>query len=147
MNMFQRMFEEHREGMLYVVFGAFTVLVSLLTFKLFVQMGVNTFWGNIFSWICAVLFAFVVNKWFVFSSKSTEKKVVFRELTSFFGARIFTGIIAILLFPILCQTALGGEFLGTWDFLAKIVTSGVEIVLNWMFSKYAIFTNKSKQSA
>ena len=143
MNMFQKMFDEHREGVLYIVFGAFTVLVSLLSFKLFVYMEINTFWGNILSWICAVLFAFIVNKWFVFSSKSTEKTVLAREFTSFIGARIFTGLIAIALFPLLCQTALGGEFMGTWDFLAKIVTSMVEIVLNYLFSKYAVFVKRN----
>jgi len=145
MGTIQRMFDEHREGSLYLIFGIFTVLVSLLSFRIFVYAGVSPFISNILSWICAVFFAFVVNKWFVFSSKSTEKKVMFRELTSFFGARILTGVIAIVLFQVLCEVGLSGEFMGTQDFLPKIITSGVEIVLNWIFSKYAVFIQKTKQ--
>ena len=136
-------YEDHREGTLYLIFGAFTVLISLLTFKLFVEAGINSSVSNILSWACSVLFAFVVNKWFVFSCKSLEPKIVARELSSFFGARIFTGVIAFIMFPLLIQVGLGGMFMGTEDFLPKIITAAVEIVLNWIFSKYAIFTNKT----
>ena len=147
MSVIQKTFDEHREGILYLLFGAFTVLVSLLSFKLFVYVGVSPFFSNILSWCCAVFFAFVVNKWFVFSSKSTEKKVLFRESVSFLGARIFTLAVSIVMFQGLCEIGLSGEFMGTQDFLPKIITSGVEIVLNWMLSKYAVFIKKSKQTA
>ena len=139
----RRMYGDHKEGILYLIFGGFTLLISLLTFKVFVEMGINSSISNILSWICSVLFAFIVNKWFVFSCKSLEPRIVARELSSFFGARIFTGIIAFVMFPILIQLGFGGMFMGTEDFLPKIITSGVEIVLNWIFSKYAIFTHKT----
>ena len=143
MESIRRMYEDHKEAILYIVFGGFTVLISLLTFKLFVEFGINTSISNILSWTCSVFFAFVVNKWFVFSCKSLEPRVVARELSSFFGARIFTGVIAFILFPILCSMGFGGAFMGTDDFLAKIITSVVEIALNWILSKYAIFTKKT----
>ena len=136
-------YENHKEPILYLVFGGFTVIISLLTYILFVEMGISTFISNILSWTCSVLFAFIVNKWFVFSCRSLEPRILARELSSFFGARILTGVIAFVMFPILVEIGFGGVFLGTDDFLAKIITSGVEIVLNWIFSKYAIFTNKT----
>lgn len=139
-----KMFEEHREALLYVVFGGFTTLVSWATYALFVWFGIDPNISNILSWVCGVLFAFAVNKWFVFSCRSTVPKVVLKELGSFFSARIFTGIIAFVLFPILVAAGLDGNPLGVEQFEAKIVTSLIEIVLNWIFSKYLIFTKKTE---
>ena len=139
----RRTYEDHKEAILYIIFGGFTVLISLLTYIMFVEMGINTSISNILSWICGVFFAFIVNKWFVFSCRSLEPRIVAKEISSFFGARILTGVMAFLMFPLLVNVGFGGMFMGTEDFLAKIITSGVEIVLNWIFSKYAIFTNKT----
>jgi len=138
----KKMIEDHREAFLYVVFGAFTVLVSWASYALFVWMGIELNISNIASWICAVFFAFVVNKWFVFESRSTEPTVVAKELSSFFGARIFTGILAFVLFPVLLFIGMDGGLFGVDGFPARIVTSLVEIALNWVFSKYLIFVKK-----
>ena len=139
----KKMIDDHREAFLYVVFGAFTVLVSWASYALFVWMGMELNVSNILSWICAVIFAFVVNKWFVFESRSTETTVVAKELSSFFGARIFTGIVAFVLFPVLLFIGMDGGLFGIDGFPARITTSFVEIVLNWVFSKYLIFARKT----
>jgi len=134
---------ERREAFLYILFGAFTVLVSWASYAVFVWMGLELNVSNILSWICAVLFAFVVNKWFVFECRSKEPKVVIRELGSFFSARVLTGVIAIIMFPVLLAMGMDGALFGVDGFPARIVTSIVEIALNWVFSKYLIFTKKS----
>ena len=139
----KKMIDDHREAFLYLVFGAFTVLVSWASYALFVWMGMELNVSNILSWICAVIFAFVVNKWFVFESRSTETTVVAKELSSFFGARIFTGIVAFVLFPVLLFIGMDGGLFGIDGFPARITTSFVEIVLNWVFSKYLIFARKT----
>jgi putative flippase GtrA len=133
------MLKNHGEAKSYTFFGAFTVLVSIGSYTLFVWIGIAPVISNAVSWILAVMFAFCVNKWLVFESRSTEKGVVVRELGSFIGARILTGIIAILLFPLLLVAGLDGSFMGTEGLLARILTSFVEIVLNYIFSKYLIF--------
>ncbi|MCL2785811.1 MAG: GtrA family protein [Methanomassiliicoccaceae archaeon] len=135
---------DHREALLYVFFGAFTVLVSWVSYAVFVWFDINLSVSNILSWVCAVFFAFVVNKWFVFRARSTKKKVVAKEFGSFFGARIFTGIIAALLFPVLLTVGMDGSLFGVDGFPARMLTSLVEIMLNWIFSKYFIFVNKTK---
>ena len=142
----QETYGNHREAILYILVGGFTTVISLLSYMLFVWMGIELNISNILSWISGVLFAFVTNKWIVFESKSTEKVVVAKELGSFFSARIFTGLIAIILFPILVGLGLGGSFMGTDGFLAKIITSLIEIIMNWIFSKYYIFKKKSEPS-
>ena len=138
-----KMYEDHKEAALYVVFGGFTTIVTLATYALFVWFGMDIIVSNILSWVCGVLFAFVVNKWFVFSCRSKKPSVVLRELGSFFGARIFTGVVAFVLFPILLMVGMDGALFGIDGFPAKIVTSLIEIALNWIFSKYYIFTKKT----
>ena len=134
--------DKHGEAVRYIFFGGLTTVFSWLTYALFVRCGLEINLSNILSWVCGVCFAFVVNKWFVFESKSLAPLTVIRELGSFFAARVFTGIIAIVLFPILYSLGLNQSIFGTDGFLAKIITSVLEIILNWVFSKYLIFIKK-----
>ena len=96
-----RTFREHKEVILYLIFGVLTTVVNWLAYAAFVWIGLDINVSNILSWIVGVSFAFVVNKWYVFESRSLESRKVIKEFGSFVGARIFTGIIAILLFPLL----------------------------------------------
>ena len=140
----------HREGILYVFWGAFTTVVTLLSYMLFVRIfHVDPNISNILSWVCGVLFAFVVNKWLVFECRSLDLHTILRELGFFFSSRIFTGIVAFILFPILNDwMGLGAVdidfgilsiIMGTSGMISKIITSLVEIVLNWVLSKYVVF--------
>ena len=118
-----RTFREHKEVILYLIFGVLTTVVNWLAYAAFVWIGLDINVSNILSWIVGVSFAFVVNKWYVFESRSLESRKVIKEFGSFVGARIFTGIIAILLFPLLYNIGLNQSL----------------FVLNWIFSKYLIF--------
>ena len=120
---------KYREAIAYVFFGGLTTIVGWVAYALFVNIGIELNLSNILSWVCGVTFAFVVNKWFVFQSKSVEKKTVLRELGSFFGSRIFTGVIAWVLFPILLWAGIDQTFFGTEGFIAKVITSIIEIIL------------------
>jgi putative flippase GtrA len=144
MGFIQDMLTKHREAILYLVFGGFTTLVSWFSYAAFVWVGLELNVSNILSWFCAVLFAFVVNKWFVFESKSLENKTVAKEIVLFFGARIFTGVLSWILFPILLWIGLDQTLLGTEGLIAKIIVTIVEIALNWVFSKYMIFKKKEQ---
>ena len=144
MGFVQDMLTKHREAILYVICGGFTTLVSWFTYAVFVWVGLDLNVSNILSWFCAVLFAFVVNKWIVFESKSLETKKVSIELILFFGARIFTGVLSWILFPILLWIGLDQTILGTEGLIAKIIVTIVEIALNWVFSKYMIFKKKTE---
>lgn len=145
MDLYRDVMSKYREPIFYIFFGGLTTIVTWLTYALFVWAGIEINISNALSWVCGVSFAFVVNKWFVFESKSLSAKTLIRELGSFFAARIVTGIIAIVLFPILYNLGLNQSLFGTDGFLAKIVTSILEIVLNWVFSKYLIFVKKKEE--
>ena len=56
---------KHDEGIRYIVFGVLTVLVSWGTYAGFVFLGIDLAVSNVLSWICAVLFAFVVTGWWL----------------------------------------------------------------------------------
>ena len=142
----KQVLEDHRESVLYIFFGSFTVLISWGTYAAYVWMGIEPVISNALSWVSAILFAFVVNKWLVFECRSTEKITVAKELSSFIGARLFTGIVAFVLFPILLYAGLDGTFFGVEGFRARMVVSFIEIILNWIFSKYLIFTRKTPKT-
>lgn len=145
MGLVNDMMTEHREAIAYVFFGGLTTLVTWLTYPFFVYLGIDLNISNILSWTCGVLFAFGANKWFVFESRSLEKKKVATEFVSFVGSRIFTGVIAWVLFPILIYIGLDQQLFGTAGFVAKIVTSIIEIVLNWVLSKYFVFRKTGEE--
>jgi len=138
---------KHREALLYVICGGFTTLLTWLSYAGFVWLGIDINISNILSWTCGILFAFVVNKWIVFNKRSLERTVVVREFTSFLGSRIFTGIIAFVLFPVLVAFGLGGDLYGIEGGFAKIIVMVIEIALNWVFSKYYVFKQKSDNPA
>lgn len=140
-----RMYKKYEELIKYGIFGVLTTIVSWGTYAIFVKLGIEINCSNILSWVCGVTFAFITNKWFVFKSKTFDKKILFKEITTFLSSRIGTGIIAIVLFPILYNMGMNGEFLGTDGFLAKITTSVIEIILNWVLSKYLVFNKKLMQ--
>ncbi|MBE6523509.1 MAG: GtrA family protein [Thermoplasmata archaeon] len=139
------MYTKYRELILYGIYGVLTTLVTWVSYAIFVNLGMELNLGNILSWICGVAFAFVTNKWFVFESKSLKTTKVLTELSLFVGARIFTGVIAWILFPILLWLGMDQMLFGTEGFVAKIVVSVIEIVLNWVLSKYMVFRKKKPE--
>ena len=130
---------EHREAVSYIFWGVMTTVVSLGTYALFVHIGINPSISNILSWLCGVTFAFFTNKFYVFRSKSMERGLVAKEWSLFMGSRIFTGIIAWVLFPFLLWIGLDQDLMGFENMWTKIVTSVVEIIINWVLSKYIVF--------
>ena len=133
------MYRKHEEIILYLIFGFLTTVVNWGTYTVLVMCGVEINISNIISWIVGVLFAFTVNKWYVFKSRILAPAVVLRELVSFFAARIVTGAIAIILFPIVYALGMDQTIFGIDGAAAKVFTTILEIILNWAFSKFLIF--------
>lgn len=136
--------KQHDEGIRYIIFGILTVIVSWISYAILALAGVNYSVANTTSWFCAVIFAFFVNKYFVFRSMDSETLTLGAELIQFFAARVFTGAVAILLFPFLIEIGLGFVFLGIPGLFARGVNSGVEIILNYVFSKFIVFRQKNE---
>ncbi len=125
--------------MRYIFFGCLNVLVTWVSYVALVLIGIAPAISNAASWVIGVTFAFVVNKLYVFNSKTMETKAVGKEAASFTIGRIATGIIAIVGFPILYNLGLDQQLLGVDGFLSKITVTVIETALNYFISKYLVF--------
>ena len=137
MKPFRPFWTAHREVLLYLFFGGLTTVVSILTFALFtVKMGMDPLWGNVLSWIFAVLFAYLTNRTWVFSDKADTRSGIAREMASFFGGRLATLGMEELLILIFIT------WLGFPPMLVKIAAQVAVIVANYFFSKFFVFKKK-----
>ena len=145
METLKNLYFKHKEIINYLLFGGMTTVVSWGTYSLFVKaIGMSVGVGNILSWICAVLFAFVTNKLFVFESKTWQPATALREFVSFIGARLATGVIEWFGVPYFSTHGLTHPLFGVKGLLANVVVSIVVIILNYIFSKFLVFIKKDK---
>lgn len=153
MEKIRELFEKYREIIAYLFWGVMTTLVSWLSYALFelifhsVQgqlfgVALSIQLANVLSWICAVLFAYVTNKLWVFESKSWAAAVVWPELAKFISARAATGVLELVGVPLLVRLGLDQTLFGREGFAAKILVSVVVIILNYVLSKLVVFRRK-----
>ncbi len=135
------------EAASYLFFGAMTTLVNYVVFVLFsFFLGYDrVLFVNTISFIIAVIFAYITNKIYVFHSDSWRPKVLFREISIFASARIFSYFIEqIGLY--LSADVWNLDKVEIWFFngimISKIFLSLLVILLNWIFSKFLIFRKK-----
>ena len=140
--------KEHRQGVLYLVFGALTTLVSILSFALFnALLGDDKYLvSNLISWVIAVFFAFFTNKHIVFLSRSNDRKTLLSEGGKFLGARaISLGLEELILWLMLDVFRMENLLvLGivTGELIAKIIATAVVVAVNYFLSKFIIFKKK-----
>ena len=141
MKKIQELFMKYKEIVMYLIFGAGTTAVNWIIYTLLMLFGkvINMTIANIIAWAGAVAFAYITNKLWVFESKSWSPDVVLKELGMFLGARIFSGIFEIGLFPVLLWMGLNQAIFGIEGMVAKVIISVLVIVLNYVFSKLLIF--------
>lgn len=145
----------NRETVTYVVFGVLTTLVNLLVFKGFDVLfnGKYYLFTNTIAWIAAVAFAYVTNKLFVFESKSWKLDVIKKEIPSFLGARIASYFVEQAGLWIFVELLHFDE--KVFDFIlvklsgkitAKLIIGVIVVVINYVLSKFIIFSKKEKPS-
>ena len=122
-----------RELVLYVVFGALTFFVNLISYFFFANLlGINYLISNGIAWFLSVLFAYVTNRTWVFESRSPN---ILKEMSLFFGGRIFSGVVDMFLMYAFI------DLLVFDSTISKIVVQVIVIVLNYIFSKLIVFKN------
>lgn len=145
-----------KEILMYIVFGVLTTIVGWGTYTLFANAcKMNVFWSNLLSWACAVAFAFVTNKLWVFESKSWERKQVLKEASGFVASRGITGVIEIVSVPLVARLGFDNIFYNalnkleiTADILftngiySKVSVAFVIVILNYVFSKLIVFKKR-----
>lgn len=130
----------YKEIINYLIFGGLATIVNFVSYCIFARaIGIDEVISSGLSWLCAVIFAYITNKLFVFDSKTETKKELAKECVSFFLARILSGI--------LCDVgtfALMVRVFNINDIFSKIVTQVMVVIVNYVFSKFFIFKNKNK---
>ena len=131
----RELINKNKELIKYLIFGVLTTLVNILCFFILDKFNIDIYINNTISWIVSVIFAFITNKLYVFESKSLDIKIIFKEGTSFLGARIFSYFVDMgtiyLLFDGLRINKL----------ISKVVSNIIVIIINYIFSKF-IFKKK-----
>ena len=146
----RNLFYRYESALRYCYYGAWTTLISALT-KLLgqwlfglagytMEMTVPNLLNTTFSWICAVSFAFVVNKKYVFMSKTDTTKELLFEIGTFVGARVISYFME-----------LGIMWLTTaywkWNYLLMtILVQFIILAMNYIFSKLVVFRHGTKQN-
>ena len=129
--------EKYRGLILYAVFGALTTAINIAAYALCYRvLKLPNVPSNVVAWVLAVLFAFVTNKLYVFESKSLERGTVLRELVSFVGARLATGLLD------LAVMFVGVDLLHGPDLVFKVGSNVIVIILNYVLSKLIVFRKK-----
>ncbi len=118
----------------YVFFGGCTTMVNLISFYVLRKLKVNLNVANIISIILAILFAYVVNSKYVFQDKCETLADHIKPFGKFISARLTTMVIEV-----------GGVWLlvsqiGMKDMLGKFLTQFIVLILNYIFSKFFVFT-------
>ena len=140
----------NRETILYIVFGVATTVVNYIVFHLLYNVlwqQQNSLTANAAAFVAAVIFAFVVNKLFVFESKSWSAATMKREIPSFLAGRIGSfGIEEAGLFLAEKVFKLGGVIAITlggteldWITVIKVALAFVVVALNYVFCKLFVF--------
>ena len=123
-----------KETFLYVFFGVLTTVVNIGIYFIFTRIfRIDYFTSNTVALIISILFAYITNKFFVFKSKSIEKILLIKEFISFISCRLLSGIVEIIIMLLMIN------ILGINDFVVKIISNIIVIILNFIFSKYIVF--------
>ncbi len=134
----RKLIEKNREVIMYLVFGVLTTAVNYISYLLLAPFFVKTVIPTIIAWILSVIFAYVTNRIFVFCSKAKGKEII-REIVAFFGARIFSGVLDVIVMWLFADTLCFN------DKLIKILSNVIVIVLNYIAGKWFVFRKKDEK--
>ena len=146
LRIFEPFYKKNKEVLMYLFFGVLTTAVSFVTAGISKHMleswgassSVVSFVSTAFSWVCAVTFAYVTNRIWVFDSQVKGKKGILAEAVSFYGGRVFTLLVEMLMMW------LGYTVMGIGYWVTKIIANVVVLILNYVISKLFVFKKKSE---
>ncbi|MBQ4054641.1 MAG: GtrA family protein [Clostridia bacterium] len=160
--------EKINEFIRYLIIGFSTTLLNWLSAIFFEEvLGMVEWLGTALSWIISVvLFAFWAYKFFVFRSRSMEKKVLVPEFIGFTSARLLTlgfetGFIFVFVnllgfnqvlhfgFTRMIDGVAGGQFgISIKEYyIFKFIATVFVTIMNYIASKLVIFRNAKKNEA
>ena len=143
MRKIKELYIKNKEIINYLIFGFLTTVVSLLVYYILTftiidpNRSLELQLANIISWICAVVFAYITNKRFVFNSATFNRKEEIKLFSMFVSSRITTLLIELAFMFITVKVILIN------DKIAKVIAQFIVIVLNYVLSKLFVFKKKN----
>lgn len=131
--------KKYEEIIIYLIVGVMTTIVSwAAAFLGKLLLDVDVSWqntlNNTISWMVGVLFAYPLNRKWVFKSKNPK---IFKEFLGFASSRVSTLIMDIVIMWLTVNV------IGMNYWIAKIFISSVIVTIaNYVFSKLLIFKKK-----
>lgn len=113
----------------YIIAGILTTIVSIASYNLLRNINIDYKICTILSWILAVIFAYFINKLFVFKSQKNNIK----EFINFILARLLSLFIEFIFMIIMV------DLISINDRIAKLIVQFIVLVLNYIFSKFFVF--------
>ena len=137
MGKLKELFARHREIILYLVFGVGTTAVDFaVSLSLVYLLDVNLYVSKVIAWVCAVAFAYITNRIFVFKSENKGTKNVLIEAGEFVTGRLISLGVQELMMVVLYE----GAKMREWVVL--VLSSILVIILNYIFGKLLVFRKK-----
>lgn len=142
MNNVINLYKKYQEIINYLIVGVLTTVVSIVIYFLFslildIENNILFILANVLSWICAVIFAYITNKKFVFNTTTSNKKEEIKVFSMFVSSRITTLLIELAFMFITVKVILIN------DKIAKVIAQFIVIVLNYVLSKLFVFKKKN----
>ena len=159
----KKLYDKFEELIIYVYYGVLTTLLNLivqyisqkildplnLTFFTFGgrfdEINVKTTIATSIAWLIALIFAFYVNKKYVFKSVTTSKQQLWHELWTFVSARIGSFLLEQVIMNIGANfysedgvTVTNMLMYWVFKFMAQVVVT----LANYFFSKLVVFKKK-----
>ena len=138
MDKLKALFIKYREVISYLFFGVLTTVVNYAVYLLTAPFFNTTTIPTAIAWVLAVIFAYVTNRIFVFHSQAKGAKALLREILSFFGARVLSGIVDVGIMWVFA------DHLGFNDKLMKLASNVFVVIFNYIASKLIIFRKSGK---
>ena len=134
MNRIYALLKKYKDVIPYLVFGVLTTVVNIVVYCIMAHpIGLDVIPSTVAAWIASVIFAYVTNRTWVFHSTAKSFGDIIREIISFVGCRLATGVLdwgCMFLFVDILQFN---------DLLIKCGANVLVIVLNYVASKLLIF--------
>lgn len=130
--------KQYWEIISYLIFGVLTTIVNYVVYLIAAQFFHTATIPTAIAWVFAVVFAYVTNRKYVFHSKASGAAALIREMLSFFGARLLSGLLDVAFMWVFADK------LGFNDKIMKLVSNVFVVIFNYVASKLVIFRKKAE---
>ncbi len=139
-NFIKELYNKYGQIIRYLFFGACAAVINTICYYVFYEsIGLSNAVSTIIAWLAAVVFAFFTNKVFVFRSLRKKMSERVGEAASFFGCRITTGIMDVIIMIIAV------DYLKWNSIIWKLISNVIVTIINYIASKFFIFKDKRSE--